>query len=192
MYEMVALKEHLSRCPGCRHDLRALRQLNRLLAERTPPAPAINWPAFEAALYRRLGRQRVDMWDLPWYRQGKVRRAVVGSAAAVLIMVGVGVWLNAWLRPSLIEGRRPPETTLRYESKGPMRTAVCEMPRHGSASADRTPSTALLHGESLRMAWLAGTDQAWQNGDTTLVSVRYDDPRGEPVEHHYVFRPVPQ
>jgi len=193
LYEMVALKEHLSGCAACRHELQALRQLNRLLAERASPAPAINWRAFGAALAKRLERQRVDIWALPWYRQAKVRRVVVASAAAVLIMVGVGVLLNAWLQPSLVKPPPLPDTTLRYESRGPIRTAAWEMPWHPPAPADRTPPTAPLDGESLRMAWLAGTDQAWENDDATLVSVRYDDPRGgEPVERHYVFHPVPQ
>jgi len=194
LYEMVALKEHLSQCAACRSDLQALRHLNRRLSERAAPAPAINWPAFEARLARRLDRQRLNIWALPWYRQATVKRAVAAAAAVVLILVGVGVWLNAWLRPTLVN---PPPTglaadsTLVFERKGQVETVTWVAARAEPAPTHATPNEAPPDSVSLRLAWLAGKGPVW-DGDTTHVTVRYDGTHGEPTEHHYVFQPAPR
>jgi anti-sigma factor RsiW len=193
LYEMVALKEHLSRCTACRRDLEALRGLNRRLANGASAAPMIDWPAFEARLARRLERQKVAIWAGPWYRQAKGRRQVAAAAALALVALGAAAWLSVWRHPSLAP--RPDaisDTTLRYEGEGRFQIVAQIVPQAESPPVHGTPGAAPLDGDSLRLSWLAGTDQAWQNGDTTLVSIRYDDPRGEPIEHHYVFQSAPQ
>ena len=119
---------------------------------------------------------------------------MAAAAAVVLILVGGGIWLSAWLRPTLVTS--PPsglaaDSTLVFERRGQEETVTWVAARAEPTPPHATPNEAPPDSVSLRLAWLAGKDPA-VGGDTTNVTVRYDGINGEPTEHHYVFHPAPR
>lgn len=187
LYEMVALKEHLSGCAACREELRALREVNRLLAETAGAEPEIDWRAFEADLSARLARERLDPWNRPWYRRERVLRRAAAAACALLVLVGAGVWLNGWLKPSLLDtptGPFGPGSTLRCEGRRPVE--ISGGVEVQAARREPTPAGTGRGEGAPRLAWLAG-EEPRPTGQTSRVVVRFPTD-GTTEEHRYLFR----
>ena len=86
-----ALAEHLSSCPACQAEQRAVRDLLEVSAGIVDPAPPAEiWDGFSQALDRELGRarpglSRLDRWS----------RAALGLAATLVLGFALGaVWMR--------------------------------------------------------------------------------------------------
>jgi hypothetical protein len=198
LYEVVALKDHLSGCAACRRELEAIRRLNRLLSRAPDGAgevePAIDWRRFEARLERRLAAQRWSLLRRPWYRQPVLLRAAMGAAATVLLAVAALLAVDTWLRPSLVPslpGSNPPggDSTLSFRTPGRSMLTVQDVtPAVETLSAG---SGARSPDQPLRLAWLAGVENSPGAENTSVVVLRYGEPGEDAVEHRYTFQPTP-
>jgi hypothetical protein len=87
-----ALAEHLSSCPACQAEQRAVRDLLEVSAAIVDPAPSADvWEGFPEALDREIARARpgtarLDRWS----------RAALGLAATLVLGFALGaVWMRA-------------------------------------------------------------------------------------------------
>ena len=148
-------------CAACRRELAALRRLNRLLAARPAARPAIDWTAFETRLADRLAHDRTGLRWRPWYRQGAVLGRAALAAAAILVLVGGGVWLDRSLRhtgltalPALEKAgpyRTAGDSTLVYDQHGALQL-IERRPQPEAATVSVARPTDL----PLHLAWLNG------------------------------------
>lgn len=96
-----ALAEHLSSCPACQTERRAVGDLLEVSAAiADPPPPADIWEGFSEALERGIGRgrPRLDRWS----------RAAMGLAATLIVGFALGaVWMRTVDRPPVTADVRP-------------------------------------------------------------------------------------
>lgn len=108
-----ALAEHLSSCPACQTERRAVHDLLEVSAAIGDPAPPVDiWDGFTEALERGIGRGRpwLDRWS----------RAAMGLAATLVVGFALGaVWMRTIDRPPVTADVRPEAAAVTDEPRDP-------------------------------------------------------------------------
>ena len=93
--ELPRLEAHLARCPACRADLDALRDIPRAVADATPAHPPEGfWLAQRQAIMRRVRTAPAPATPMRWPRW-----QLAGALATVALAVLLG---RSALRPTLL------------------------------------------------------------------------------------------